>query len=190
MKIKMHGKGLFVSGIRRKRHVDKQKKWHRCHESLSLLAHTYKLVVRFLRNSTSSARVSARSGNNEKRRDSATESRLDVFLYNKLWPSLQHFGGLIWRPLQKVDGPGLVPERVSACGAAAAARVPLLLLCSVDRGHLVQAVLLGFEPQVGDAVGHVHALGRVGVGAGGRVGGHGAARREEGGGGEGYITCG
>lgn len=75
-----------------------------------------------------------------------------------------------------MDGPGLVPERVSACGAAAAARVPLLLLGSVDRGHLVQAVLLGFEPQVGDAVGHVHALGRVGVGAGGRVGGHGAAR--------------
>lgn len=103
-------------------------------------------------------------------------------LYNKLRPSLQHFGGLIWRQLQKVGGPGLVPERASACGAAAAPTVPLLPLRSVDRGHLVQAVLLGFEPQVGDAVGHVHALGRVGVGAGGRVGGHGAARREEGGG--------
>lgn len=47
---------------------------------------------------------------------------------------------------------------------------------SVDRGHLVQAVLLGFEPQVGDAVGHVHPLGCVGVGAGRRVGGHGTAR--------------
>lgn len=56
----------------------------------------------------------------------------------------------------------------------------LLLLLSVDRGHLVQAVLLGFEPQVGDAVGHVHSLGRVGVGAGGRVGGHGAERQEKG----------
>lgn len=54
----------------------------------------------------------------------------------------------------------------------------LLLLLSVDRGHLVQAVLLGFEPQVCDAVGHVHSLGRVGVGAGGRVGRHGAGRRE------------
>lgn len=65
---------------------------------------------------------------------------------------------------------------------------PLMLVChrgcfglgvgdfSVDRGHLVQAVLLGFEPQVGDAVGHVHPLGCVGVGAGRRVGGHGTAR--------------
>lgn len=57
---------------------------------------------------------------------------------------------------------------------------PQPLLLSVDRGHLVQAVLLGFKPQVGDAVGHVHSLGRVGVGAGGRVGGHGAERQEEG----------
>lgn len=75
---------------------------------------------------------------------------------------------------------------MSACRAPAAARVPSSplqpLLLSVDRGHLVQAVLLGFEPQVGDAVGHVHSLGRVGVGAGGRVGGHGAERREERGG--------
>lgn len=53
--------------------------------------------------------------------------------------------------------------------------VPLPLL-SVDCGHLIQAVLLGFEPQVGDAVGHVHSLGSVGVGAGGRVGRHGAKR--------------
>lgn len=57
--------------------------------------------------------------------------------------------------------------------------VPVLVL-SVDRGHLVQAVLFGLEPQVGDAVGHVHSLSRVGVGAGGRVGRHGAG----GGGGE------
>lgn len=44
---------------------------------------------------------------------------------------------------------------------------------SVDRWNLVQAVLLGLEPQVGNAVCHVHTLGRVGVGAGGRVRCHG-----------------
>lgn len=53
------------------------------------------------------------------------------------------------------------------------------LVLSVDRGHLVQAVLFGFEPQVSDAVGHVHSLRRVGVGAGGRVGRHGAGGVEE-----------
>lgn len=57
---------------------------------------------------------------------------------------------------------------------------------SVDGGHLVEAVLFGFEPQVGDAVGHVHALSRVGVGAGGRVRRHGAEGRKEG---KGYISC-
>lgn len=56
----------------------------------------------------------------------------------------------------------------------------LLVGLSVDRWHLVQAVLLGFEPQVGDAVGHVHPLGCVGVGAGRRVGGHGATRQKRG----------
>lgn len=80
-------------------------------------------------------------------------------------------------------------RRCPVCRGPTAERVPSppappppqpLPLLSVDRGHLVQAVLLGFEPQVGDAVGHVHSLGRVGVGAGGRVGGHGAERQEEG----------
>ena len=75
-------------------------------------------------------------------------------------------------------------RRCPVCRGPTAERLPSLPqplpLRSVDRGHLVQAVLLGFEPQVGDAVGHVHSLGRVGVGAGGRVGGHGAERQEEG----------
>lgn len=83
----------------------------------------------------------------------------------------------------------LIPETVSRLQGSDGREGPLpsrasppqpLPLLSVDRGHLVQAVLLGFEPQVGDAVGHVHSLGRVGVGAGGRVGGHGAERQEEG----------
>ncbi len=71
----------------------------------------------------------------------------------------------------------LIPETESACRGPTAERDPEPLLLSVDCGHLVQAVLFGFKPQVGNAVGHVHSLGRVGVGAGGRVGRHGAERQ-------------
>ncbi|MEQ2203648.1 hypothetical protein XENOCAPTIV_001800, partial [Xenoophorus captivus] len=74
------------------------------------------------------------------------------------------------------------PYTASVRRGPAAERIPRLL--SVDRGHLVQAVLLGFEPQVGDAVGHVHSLGRVGVGAGGWVGGHGAEEQDS----KGYVS--
>lgn len=48
-----------------------------------------------------------------------------------------------------------------------------VLHLSVDCGHLVQAILLCFEPQVGNAVCHVHSLGGVSIGASRWVGGHG-----------------
>lgn len=90
--------------------------------------------------------------------------------------SLQH-EGLIKKKKKKMEAtprpaPGQSSSRSPPAGGVA-------LRGSVDCGHLVEAVLLGFEPQVGDAVGHVHPLGRVGVGAGGRVGCHGAEGREE-----------
>lgn len=44
------------------------------------------------------------------------------------------------------------------------ARVCSSFPLSVDGRHLVHAVLLGLQSQVGDAVGHVHALRRVVVG--------------------------
>lgn len=83
-------------------------------------------------------------------------------------------------PQRRRRGPGMTGGRCQfqrrhppARGPAAAGVPSSSPLLSVDCGHLVQAVLFGFEPQVGDAVGHVHSLGRVGVRAGGRVGCHG-----------------
>lgn len=38
-------------------------------------------------------------------------------------------------------------------------KISAMLLSLVDCGHLVQAVLLGLQAKVGDAVGHVHSLG-------------------------------
>lgn len=60
------------------------------------------------------------------------------------------------------------------------ARVRASFPLSVDGRHLVHAVLLGLQSKVGDAVGHVHALRRVVVGARGRVGGHGAEEERSG----------
>lgn len=40
-----------------------------------------------------------------------------------------------------------------------------LLSTSVDGGYLVQAVFFGLQSQVGDTVGHIHALGCVVVSA-------------------------
>lgn len=64
-------------------------------------------------------------------------------------------------------------ERVPAPAPSPTVKHSLPPLSSVNRGHLVQAVLLGFEPQVGDAVSHVHSLGCIGVGTCGGVGCHG-----------------
>lgn len=54
-----------------------------------------------------------------------------------------------------------------SCGSSTAVIVVL-----VDCRHLIEAVFFSFEAQVGDAVGHVHALRRRVVGAGRRVGRH------------------
>lgn len=100
--------------------------------------------------------------------EAAPERRGDVTI-QVTWDDAHPRDGVRLRGSSGREGPLPSPS-------CASPQPPLL---SVDRGHLVQAVFLGFEPQVGDAVGHVHSLGRVGVGAGGRVGGHGAERQEE-----------
>lgn len=60
------------------------------------------------------------------------------------------------------------------------ARVCTPFPLSVDGRHLVHAVLLGLQSQVGDAVGHVDALRRVVVGTRWRVGGHGTEEERSG----------
>lgn len=55
-----------------------------------------------------------------------------------------------------------------------------LLSSSVDGGYLVQAIFFGLQSQVGDTVGHIHALGCVVVSARWRISCHCAVRKNSG----------